>query len=117
MVMMVVMLLLPPLPVLAPAGATGAVAALLVAAVPPLPGQRRRCGLVLQVRLLQDWRRAQLFTQRLGGLVVDGGGDLSDLAAGSQAGRGGDAHNGSKSGDGDLVLERAGVALRPVMTL
>lgn len=117
MVMMVVMLLLPPFPVLAPAGAAGAVAALFVAAVSPLPGQRWRCGLVLQVRLLQDWRRAQLFTQRLGGLVVDGGGDLSDLAAGSQAGRGGDSHDGPEGGDGDLVFERAGVALRPVMTL
>lgn len=86
-VVVVVMLLVPPLPVLAAPWAPRAVAALLVAAVPPLSGKRRGRGFVLQVRLLQDWRRAQLrgFTERLGGFVVPGGGDLPDLAAAAQA--------------------------------
>lgn len=72
MVMVVVMLLFPPLPVLAAPRAPWAVAALLVAAVPPLSWQRRGRGFVLLVRLLQDRRRAQLrwFTERLGGFVV-----------------------------------------------
>lgn len=56
--MVVVMLLFPPLSVLAPTWATRAVAALLVATVPPLSGQRWRGGFLLQVCLLQDGRRA-----------------------------------------------------------
>lgn len=87
MVMVVVMLLFPPLSVLAAPWAPRTVAALLVATVPPLSGQWRRRGFVLQVRLLQDRRRAQLggLTERLGGFVVPRGGDLPDLAAAAQA--------------------------------
>lgn len=72
MVMVVVMLLFPPLSVLAAPWAPWTVAALLVAAVPPLSGQWWRRGFVLQVCLLQDRRRAQLrrFTERLGGFIV-----------------------------------------------
>lgn len=72
MVMVVVMLLLPPLSVLAAPWSPRTVAALLVAAVPPLSGQWWRRGFVLQVRLLQNRRCAQLrgFTERLGGFVV-----------------------------------------------
>lgn len=84
--MVVVVLLFPPLSVLAAPRAPRAVTALLVATVPPLSGQRWSCGFVLQVRLLQDRRCAQLrrFTEGLGGLVVPRGGDLPDLAAAAQ---------------------------------
>lgn len=86
MVMVVVMLLFPPLSVLAAPWAPWTVAALLVATVPPLSGKWWRCGFVLQVRLLQDRRRAKLrrFTERLGGFEVPRGGDLPDLAAAAQ---------------------------------
>ena len=72
MVMVVLMLLLSPLSVLAPPWTPWTMAALLAAAVPPLSWQWWSCGLVLQVCLLQDRRRAQLrrFTERLGGFVV-----------------------------------------------
>lgn len=84
--MVVVMLLFPPLSVLAAPWAPWTVAALLVAAVPPLSGQWWRRGLFLHVRLLQNRRCAQLrwFAERLGGFVVPGGGDLPDLAAVAQ---------------------------------
>lgn len=109
MVMVVVMLLLPPLSVLAASWPPRAVAALLVATVPPLSGQRWRCGFVLQGRLLQDGRRAQLrrLTERLGGLVVPRGGDLPDLATAAQPRRRRDAHDGPESRNSDLVLKRA----------
>lgn len=87
MVMVVVMLLFPPLSVFAASWASWTVAALLVAAVPPLSGQWRRRGFVLQVCLLQNGRRAQLrgFTDGLRGFVVPRGGDFPDLAAAAQA--------------------------------
>ncbi len=70
--MVVVMLLFPPLSVLAAPWAPWTVAALLVATVSPLSGQWWGRGFVLQARLLQDRRRAQLrrFTERFGGFVV-----------------------------------------------
>lgn len=113
------MLLLPPVSVLAASRPPWTMAALLVAAVSPLSGQRWRRGFVLRGRLLQDGRRAQLrrLTERLGRLVVPRGGDLPDLAAAAQPRRRGDAHDGAKGGNSDLVLERAGVAFGPVVPL
>lgn len=121
MVMVVVVLLLPPpLSVLAPPWAPRAVAALLVATVPPLSRQRRwKRDFVLWVGLLQDGRRAQLgwLAEGFGGFVVARRGDLSDLAAAAEPRRRRDAHDGPEGGDGDFVLERAGVAFWPVVTL
>lgn len=113
------MLLLSPLAVLAAPWAPWSMAALLVAAVPPLSWQWRGRGFVLSIRLLQDRWRAQLrrFAEGLGGLVVPWGWDLADLAAAVQPWRGSDAHDGPKGGDGDLVLKRARIALWPVRTL
>lgn len=84
--MVVVMLLFPALSVLAAPWAPGTVAALLIATVPPLSGQWRRRGFSLEVRLLQNRRRAQLrgFTERLGRFEVPGGGNLPYLVAAAQ---------------------------------
>lgn len=84
--MVVVVLLFPPLAVFAASRAPRTVATLLVASVSPLSGQQWGCGFVLQVRLLQDRRRAQLrrLAERLGGFVVPRGRNLADLAAAAQ---------------------------------
>lgn len=112
------MLLFPPLTVLAASRASGPVAALLAAAVAPFSGKCWRHGFVLPLCLLQNRRCAQLrgFTERLRKFVVSRG-DLSDLAAAVQTWRGSDAHDGAKSGDGDLVLKGAWVCLWFFVTL
>lgn len=113
------MLLLSPLSVLAAPRTAWTVAALLVATVPPLSGQGWRLVFSLQVCLFKDRWRAQLrrLTESLWRFVVPWGGDFTDLTAAAQRRRGGDTHDGPEGGNRDLVLERARVAVWPVMTL